>query len=134
MPIRHDLYADRVNWADDADPFIAAGGFNQRGEWMVLFTDSRPIWVAAWIDSRDDLQRAYHAILKLPDPLKRQSMIDRLADLPIEMADVEKLRNERKRIKAATGDLDEWRARQQIQWAERFREHYRAVARQAGGK
>ena len=46
-PIRRDVYADRRGWADDVNPFEAAGNFNQRAEWMGLFADTRPIWVAA---------------------------------------------------------------------------------------
>ena len=29
--------------------------------------------------------------------------------------------------------LEEWKARQRIDWAQRFRQHYRAVAESAGG-
>jgi hypothetical protein len=127
MPIRRDLYGDRFNWTDDVDLFTAARGFNQRGEWMALFGDSRPIWVAAWIDSRDALKDAYAAILNVPDPAKRRMLIEQLADLPIEMADVARIRDERKALEKSSGELDEWRARQQIAWANKFREHYRKV-------
>jgi hypothetical protein len=131
MPIRRDVYHDRAGWADDIDPFATANGFNERGEWMAIFGDSRPIWVAAWIDSRDALQHAYARILKLPDPARRSALIDQLADLPITMSGVERLRSERKRLEKSHGELDEWRARQQIDWAEKFRSHYRDVAEEA---
>lgn len=131
MPIRRDVYANRTDWADDADPFTLAKGFNQRGEWMGLFTDSRPMWVAAWIDSRDALQDAYGKILAVSDPVRRAQLIDKLADLPIDMQAVGDLQKERDRLEQSHGDVDLWRARQQIDWAERFRRHYREVAEQA---
>ncbi|HEX4794986.1 MAG TPA: ABC transporter substrate-binding protein [Humisphaera sp.] len=131
-PVRSDVYRDQTNWTDDVNPFKTAAGFNQRGDWMVLFTDTRPIWVAAWIDSRDALIDAYHQILKVTDPQKRQQLIDELADLPVEMSDVANLRAQRLDIQKQNGDLDEWRAREQIEWAARFREHYARVARKAG--
>src|SRR5205085_10575362 len=49
MPVRRDVYEDQRDWADHINPFDEARGFNQRGAWMALFSDSRPIWVAAWI-------------------------------------------------------------------------------------
>ncbi len=130
-PIRQDVYADRSGWADDIDPFQSARGFNQRADWMVLFADSRPFWVAAWIDARDSLKDAYRKILAVEDPARRQKLIDALADLPITMQDVENARKQRGAIQLAQGDLDLWRARQQLLWAQRFREHYRQVAEQA---
>lgn len=127
-PIRFDLYADEKNWADDVNPYQTAHGFNQRAAWMALFGDTRPIWVAAWIDSRDALEDAYGKILKISDPALRARRIDELADLPIEMRDVEAIRAERLRLAGSPTQLDLWSARQQIEWAERFRQHYRAVA------
>ena len=132
-PIRRDLYgphANHANWTDDGDPFKTAGGFNQRGEWMALFTDTRPIWVAAWIDARDALRHAYEKILAVRDPAQRKRLIDRLADLPIEMADVEKIRGTRKELEKSAGELDLWRANQQIEWARKFRRHYRQIEAQ----
>ncbi|HWE02011.1 MAG TPA: extracellular solute-binding protein [Tepidisphaeraceae bacterium] len=131
MPIRHDLYADQTDWADHGDPLLTAGGFNQRGAWMTLFSDTRPIWVAAWIDGRDALRDAYAAILAVHDPARRRRLIDRLADIPIEMSDVGDLRAERKRLEESHGDLDLWRANEQIEWAKTFRRHYRRVQREA---
>jgi ABC-type Fe3+ transport system substrate-binding protein len=131
MPIRQDVYRDRTGWADNINPFETANGFNQRGEWMALFGDSRPIWVAAWIDSRDDLKSAYRTILRIPDGPRRSALLEKLADLPIEMADVEAVQNERKRLEQSKGELDEWRARQQIDWAAKFRRHYRTVSEEA---
>jgi iron(III) transport system substrate-binding protein len=130
-PARRDVYADRTGWADDVNPFEEAAGFNQRGEWMSLFGDTRPIWVAAWIDSRDALKDAYTKILAVKDDARRAALIDELADLPIEMTDVEKIRDERKRMEQMPGELDAWRARQQIFWAKEFRQHYDAVGRKA---
>jgi iron(III) transport system substrate-binding protein len=130
-PARRDVYADRTGWADDLNPFEEAAGFNQRGEWMALFGDTRPIWVAAWIDSRDALKDAYRRILAVKDDARRAALLDELADLPIEMGDVEKIRTERKRMEQSPGELDAWRARQQIHWAAEFRRHYEEVGRKA---
>lgn len=130
-PIRPDVYADRAGWADDIDPFRTANGFNQRGEWMTLFSDTRPIWVAAWIDSRDALRDAYATILRVTDPSRRAALIDAMANLPIAMSDVEEIRRRRKELEQTHGDLDAWRAEQQIDWAKRFRQHYQEVAADA---
>jgi hypothetical protein len=128
-PIRKDLYADRTNWTDKADPFNDAHGFNQRGEWMALFSDTRPIWVAAWIDSRDALKDAYASILRVRDEAQRAALIDELADLPVTMADIAAIRDQRKALEKSAGELDEWRARQKIEWAKRFAEHYEKIAK-----
>jgi hypothetical protein len=53
-----------------------------------------------------------------------------MADLPITMDDVAQLREQRKQREAA-GDVDEWRARQRIAFANACRAHYRAVAAKA---
>jgi iron(III) transport system substrate-binding protein len=129
-PIRRDVYTDRTGWADDVDPFAEAGGFNQRSEWMVLFTDTRPLWAAAWIDSRDVLKDSYATIRRVRDDRLRAQLIAELADLPITMDDVAQLREQRKQREAA-GDVDEWRARQRIAFANACRAHYRAVAAKA---
>lgn len=128
-PIRRDVYLDRAGWADAGDPFEESKGFNQRGEWMGTFSDSRPLWVAAWIDSRDALKDAYAKILRVNDPSRRARLIEELANLPLEMADVEKLRDERVTMQRSGGDVDGWKARQQIEWAQRFRWHYASVAK-----
>jgi hypothetical protein len=65
------------------------------------------------------------------DTQQRESLIDRLADLPIEMSDVDKIRTKRKELEKSAGELDLWRATQQIEWAEKFRKHYREVEAEA---
>lgn len=135
-PIRRDVYDNaetRQDWADDVNPFAEAGGFNQRGQWMALFTDTRPLWAAAWIDSREALKEAYQRILDIKDDVKRAKLIADLADLPIEMEDIENLRAQRKQIEQSQGNARHWIARQRIEWANRFRQHYAAVADKAGG-
>ena len=133
-PVRQDVYNDRAGWSDeDINPFQTANGFNQRNDWMALFTDSRPIWVAAWIDSRDALKRAYATILRVPDYHRRKALIESLADLPINMSDVEALRRQRISMQTSNGDVDAWRARQQLRWAARFRAHYADVEQRARG-
>jgi len=124
-PIRQDVYADRRGWESLGDPFTEAGNFNQRGEWMALFTDCRMIWVAAWIDSRDELKKAYASVLSEPDPTLRAALLEKFSDLPIEMKDVAAMSAQR--AAQPPEQLDLWRARERIRWAQRFREHYRAV-------
>jgi hypothetical protein len=124
-PIRRDVYADRTNWADDVNYFEEAGGFNQRGEWMSTFTDTRMIWAAAWIDSRDVLQKTYRRILQLNDVRHRNALLAELADLPISLADVQEM--PRRMEREAGGNVDEWRARIRLEWANRFRRHYKEM-------
>lgn len=136
-PIRPDVYADRTNWTDDVNPFEEAGGFNQRADWMALFADTRPIWAAAWIDTRESLKQAYRAALSVADPTRRDQLLKQLADLPITMADVEADNAERKRIEKENRALaPESAAERRLRWATKFREHYRAVERAArnGGR
>ena len=129
-PVRRDLYSDRRDCSDDVNPFEEAGGFNQRGEWMSLFTDTRPIWAAAWLDSRESLKRAHRAVLGVQDAQKRDELLAKLADLPIEMADVQKERDLR-RAAAREGDAPLHAAERRMWWAQRFREHYGDVERLA---
>ena len=132
MPARRDVYADQAGWADHFNPFDDAGGFNQRGEWMGLMSDTRPIWDAAWVDSRDALLDAYGKILGVPDERKRERLLADLADVPVTMKDIEDRRAERQRIEGAHADVNYWNAQQRITWGNRFREHYAIVARRAG--
>ncbi len=125
-PVRRDLYVNRRGWADDIDPFEEAGGFNQRKEFSALFTDTRPIWTAAWIDARDDLNEAYSAVLAVPDPVRRRSLIAKLADLPVTMADVENRRAQRTRMQKLNA-VAEWAITDQIHWTICFQQHYRRV-------
>jgi ABC-type Fe3+ transport system substrate-binding protein len=132
-PVRRDVYADRSQWADDVNPFADAGGFNQRVEWMELFGDTRPLWAAAWIDSREILKDAYATVRSVPDDARRAELIAELADLPITMADVAKLRKDRKE-EEKTGNVEEWKAKKRIEWANKFRDHYAKVAAKASAK
>jgi hypothetical protein len=98
---------------------------------MGLFTEIRPLWAAAWIDSREALRDAYARILAVRDPQRRSALIARLADLPIEMSDVQQLAADRL-VHEKRGDAEEWKARSRIDWANRFRAHYARVAAEAG--
>ncbi len=69
--------------------------------------------------------------MAVPDDRRRAALIAQLADLPIQMADVATMRNQRKRIEQAGTDVEVWKARQRIDWAKRFRAHYANVARAA---
>lgn len=131
MPIRRDVYADQSGWADHFNPFEEAGNFNQRGAWMALMADTRPIWQAAWIDSRDMLVSTYRRILAEPDETLRRRLLGQLAQVPVTMQDVEHRRTERLRIEQSHGDLDAWAARDRLEWGNRFRRHYADIAAQA---
>lgn len=130
MPIRRDVYADQTGWADHFNPFNEAGGFNQRGEWMALLTDTRPIWDAAWIDSRDALLSAYATILRAPAE-RRTQLLRELADGPVSMKDIEARRVRRMKLEASHADIYQWQAEQRIFWGNRFRDHYAKVAGRA---
>lgn len=129
-PIRVDLYppkGDVTYWTDpDLNPFTAAGGFNLRREWDTLFTDTRLMWAAAWIDGREELRRAYRAVLAIPDTTRREQLLDRLGDFPMTFAELEAISAERRTVPAA--HQGEWRAAKRVELARRFREHYREVA------
>jgi ABC-type Fe3+ transport system substrate-binding protein len=129
MPVRWDVYTNQQGWGRHGDPFLQAGGFNERGEWMALMTETRLIWLAAWIDSRDEMESAYRAARSVADPGRRAELIAKLADLPIEMSDVADLHTHSKTLGA--NQIDEWRTRTEIAWAEKFRRHYRAVKESA---
>ena len=127
-PVRRDLYADRTGWTDDVDPFESARGFNERPEFMALFSDTRPVWTAAWIDSRESLKSAYAKILRVTDERRRDALIAELANLPITMADVARARDQRKRLESAGGSAEEWKARNRVDMVKTFRAHYDRVA------
>ncbi len=127
-PIRRDVYVDQTHWSDTDNPFQAAGGFNQRAEWMALFGDVRPLWAAAWLDGRESLKSAYATVLAVKDEPTRAALIARLADLPITMADVAAQRAQRKKIEAAGDDIEQWKVQSRMDWAKKFRAHYAAVA------
>ena len=118
-PIRRDLYpphSDQKGWADQVDPYRDAGGFNQRGDWMQGFSQTRMIWSAAWIESREALQEAYAAVREVEDPQRRAELIRELADLPVEYGDV---------LNTKT-DSDS-----RLRWAKKFRGHYLRIEERA---
>ena len=91
---------------------------------MALFTDTRPIW---WRHGSTPATRFAMPMKKSSpcDPAQRQRLIDRLADLPIEMSDVEKIRARGRSWKSLP---ENWTCRnQQIEWAQKFRRHYREI-------
>jgi hypothetical protein len=111
------------------NPFEEAGGFNQRGEWMSTFTDTRMIWAAAWVDSRDAMQKTYHRILAINDKKRRDTLLAEFADLPITLSDVQELPKRMER--EAGGNVEEWRARVRLEWANRFSNHYKKIFEKA---
>ena len=132
LPIRRDVYQDQTGWADaGAKPFEEASGFNMRQDWMGLFSDTRPVWAAAWIDSRAALKEAYEEVLQVKDVERRDRLLFELSDLPIEMHDLEAQNATRKKLEENKQDARLWVTRQRVDWANKFREHYRSVAEKA---
>jgi len=133
-PIRRDIYppaTDPKLWTDpELNPFTSAGDFNRRSEWDTLFTDTRLVWAAAWIDGREDLKAAHRAILALPDLARRDTLLAELATFPMTMADVEQLQADR-RAATARKELNEWRAKRRVELAAAFRSHYRSLLAKA---
>jgi ABC-type Fe3+ transport system substrate-binding protein len=127
MPVRRDVYGDRRGWADDESPFEAAQGFNLRQRWMRQLGRLVPIWAAAWIDGKPDLDRAYAAVLAVREPERRESLRQRLADLPIELAELAAPAPQG----GARADTRLRLARERMDWSARFRAHYQAVQRAA---
>lgn len=160
-PIRQDVYADTADFADPQNPFKDAGGFNQRGEWMKTFGPTQQIWAAAWIDAREALKSAYGKVLAEKDVASRDALLSDLAAMPDGMSlqyltdlydaaklqkkvgpnppagdpDTAKLAALLKKVGVPpTTDLngERWKATWRIDWAEKFREHYAAVAGKVG--
>jgi ABC-type Fe3+ transport system substrate-binding protein len=136
MPIRRDVYghspADRADWSDPSiNPFDAAGDFNQRSEWMKPMSQLLQVWAAAWIDSNDDLSDAYTAVLAVGDQVRRQQLLDQLADLPITLPQVMDLMAQQSARLQTHQDADVFQAQQRIKLARQFAEHYREVKAQS---
>ncbi len=132
LPIRRDVYQDQAGWADaGANPFVEASGFNMRQDWMRLFSDTRPVWAAAWIDSRGALKEAYAAVLQVTDVERRDRLLFELSDLPIALTDLEEQNATRKQLEEAKQDARLWVTRQRVDWANKFRDHYRSVMKKA---
>jgi iron(III) transport system substrate-binding protein len=134
MPVRRDVYSDRTGWADDDDPFELAAGFNMRQRWMRQMGRLIPIWAAAWIDTKPDLDRAYSAVLQVKDAERQHQLLFTLSDLPVELDDVTSkpanVSNGRAEPKV---DARLQAARDRMGWSERFRQHYADVLHQAKG-
>ncbi|HVZ30996.1 MAG TPA: ABC transporter substrate-binding protein, partial [Polyangiaceae bacterium] len=127
LPARRDVYADRRGWADDDDPFESVQGFNLRQRWMRPLARLIPIWAAAWIDGKSDLDRAYRAVLAVHDSARRSALLRRLADIPLELTDV----SDAPPAPQPGEDASLRAARERTNWSERFRAHYLAVLRAA---
>ncbi|HKO91344.1 MAG TPA: hypothetical protein VJU61_09340, partial [Polyangiaceae bacterium] len=112
---------------DDENPFEVAEGFNLRQRWMRQLSRLVPVWAAAWIDGKTELDRAYRAVLAVEDPERRRRLLFRLSDLPIELPELTPP------VTASVGVRDPRlvAARDRIDWSERFRNHYRDVLRDA---
>jgi ABC-type glycerol-3-phosphate transport system substrate-binding protein len=128
LPVRRDVYLDRQGWADDENPFELAQGFNLRQRWMRQLGKLVPIWAAAWIDGKPELDRAYAAVLAVSDPARREQLRQQLADLPIEL---EELTRPSADGSAPGQDARLRAARERTAWSMRFRDHYLGVLRAA---
>lgn len=128
MPVRRDVYADRTGWADDENPFELAQGFNLRQRWMRQLGRLVPIWAAAWIDGKPELDRAYAAVLAVADPERRERLRQRLADLPIELPDLLRPSADGE---SGAGDARLRTAREGMDWSARFRVHYLSLLHEA---
>lgn len=129
-PIRRDVYSDRSMWTDDVDPYRDAGNFNQRVEWMRSMSDTRLVWIAAWLDARDSLKRTQKRIAQVGNAKRRQNLLLQLSMLPITYDEVLNLS---KQMPPGV-NVSEWRARTRIELARRFRDHYEKVHDQAGAR
>jgi hypothetical protein len=93
-----------------------------------------PIWAAAWIDTKPSLDRAYRAALAVKEAGLREELLFMLSDLPVEYADVS---GPRLALAVPTepgqapSDPALRAARERMQWSERFRHHYEALAARA---
>jgi ABC-type Fe3+ transport system substrate-binding protein len=129
LPVRRDVYADRRGFADDDNPFELADGFNMRQRWMRQLGRLLPIWGAAWMDAKSQLDEAYRTILALPDPERRARLAFELSDIPIEYDEV----SARPAPAGAGVDPRLAAARDRLQLGERFRNHYARVLAEARG-
>jgi hypothetical protein len=131
LPIRRDVYADRRDFADDTNPFEQTHGFNLRGEWMKLFRDTRKVWAAMFMDAGAELVSAYRAVLAVPDAATRAALLDRLADVPVQMGEIAAEKAAVDALSAAREQAGEdprlLATRQRNAWAQRFRRHYASV-------
>ncbi len=136
LPIVRSVYNDRSKWADDVNPFEESGGFNMRKEWSdILFSDMRPLWSASWIDARSVLKESYKKIMAVKDDALRAQLVAELATVPLEMEDVVNQRARRRAIASGKDEQEKdvrvWMAKQRIMWAQKFRDHYTAIAAKA---
>ena len=131
-PVRQDVYADQTDWSDKVNAFASTGGFNQRAEWMGWYSSIRPVWAAAWIDTREPLRRAYRSIMAVPDATKRQALLDELGAIPITLSQIENDSATARTIQRdQPQDAPQILARRRIDWAKKLAVHYNAVAAKA---
>jgi hypothetical protein len=132
LPVRKDVYADRTGFVDHENPFELAQGFNMRQRWMRQLARVQPVWGAAWLDAKTQLDAAYAAVRAEPDPARRAQLSFELSDIPIEYDEVSAPRPP---IPAGPGkDPRLEAARERLGLAERFRRHYARVLARARGE
>jgi hypothetical protein len=99
---------------------------------MDTFSELPQIWAAAWIDCRDDLLNATRQIMKVQDTVRRDELLFELSDIPVVRQNVDDEIAEEARITADhSQDPDVWRAKQRLNWAAKFSEHYNRIGQEA---
>lgn len=134
LPIRRDVYSNRQDWADDIDPFEQVGTFNLRSEWLQGFRETRLLIATLWLDAGSALQSAHNAVMRVSEPSRRADLRRQLAEVPITRQEVYRLEQERKNAERdpETGSRL-LLTQQRVQWAARFRQHFRNVQDTAAG-
>jgi iron(III) transport system substrate-binding protein len=132
LPVRKDVYADRTGFVDHENPFELAQGFNMRQRWMRQLARVQPVWGAAWLDAKTQLDAAYAAVRAEPDPARRAQLSFELSDIPIEYDEVSAPRPPRPPGPDKDPRLEA--ARERLALADRFRRHYARVLARARGE
>jgi hypothetical protein len=99
-----------------------------RQRWMRQLGRVIPIWAAAWIDTRPELDAAYQATLRVSDAEHRGRLLFLLSDLPIRYEDVTDPIPLGGAAESADPRLQA--ARSRMGWSQRFRQHYADVLAQ----
>lgn len=131
LPIRRDVYADRQDWADDVDPFAEVESFNLRGEWLQAFRETRLLIATIWLDAGNALQSAHERVLEITSKRVRDELRARLSQVPIERQEVYALERDRRSLEKKNGDVRLLLTRARARWAERLRQHFANVEREA---
>ena len=102
-------------------------------DFETLFTDTRPVWTAAWIDSRESLKSAYATRSSASPDVQRRDALHRRTRRPADHdgATSPTTAPSASSIEDAGGSAEEWKARNRIEMVKAFRAHYDRVGRKA---